>query len=223
VLVGPPGHDQILLASPIILEDHPTLAGESPGSLFDSTEIDEILTLRILTMTEEEKAEARATDPMAAQILDRSEHLTADEISRLHGTMRDPGVGAPPPLAVFEAVEDIPWWDPERDASVDPETDTVTIAGTRVGRGSLVLVHPARRADAQDLFFEGQTGRVTGVHFDVDGATHVSVVLVDDPAADLHDWYGRYLYFDPDELEPVGNVFGPQIATGSDQRKETRS
>ena len=112
----------------------------------------------------------------------------------------------------------MPWWDPERDAAVDPGTDAVTIAGTRVCRGSLVLLRPSRRADAQDLFLAGQTGRVTGVHFDVDGATHVGVVLVDDPAADLHEWYGRYLYFGPEELEPLGAT-----AARPDTRRETPS
>ena len=112
----------------------------------------------------------------------------------------------------------MPWWDPEREAAVDPATDAVTIAGTRVSRGSLVLLRPSRRADAQDLFLAGQTGRVTGVHLDVDGATHVAVVLVDDPAADLHEWYGRYLYFGPEELEPLGAT-----VAGPDTRRETRS
>ena len=79
----------------------------------------------------------------------------------------------------------------------------MVIAGVRVCRGSQVVVRPPRRADAQDLFYAGQRARVTSVHSDVDGETHVAVVLVDDPAADLHDWYGRYLYFAPDELQPV--------------------
>ena len=52
------------------------------------------------------------------------------------------------------------------------------------------------------------------MHFDVDGETHVAVVLVDDPAAELHDWYGRYLYFAPDELEP--------LAAAGDARFEER-
>ena len=73
----------------------------------------------------------------------------------------------------------------------------------RVGKGSRVRLHPGRRADAQDLFLAGQVARVTGVLFDVDGGTHVAVVLEDDPAADLHDWYGRYSYFAPDEIEPL--------------------
>lgn len=53
------------------------------------------------------------------------------------------------------------------------------------------------------MFFAGQVARVTAVLSDVDGGTHVALVLKDDPAAEMHDWYGRYLYFDPDELEPL--------------------
>ncbi len=84
------------------------------------------------------------------------------------------------------------------------------IAGVPVSRGSRVVVRPQRRADAQDLFFAGQIARVTGVHFDVDGSTHVAVVLEADPAADLQEWYGRYLYFAPEELEPMGPLTDPE-------------
>ena len=226
VLAGPVGSADTLLVSPIILEDHPRLADESVGDLFDSTEIDEILTLRILTMTDQERSQARATDPRAAQILDRSEDLSFDEMARMHGALRNPHAvdgpvptWNPPPEAIptWETVPDsraevpspgsranVPWWDPESDANVDPGVDTVMVAGQAVGRGSLVRLRPNRRADAQDLFFSGQIARVTGVHFDVDGATHVGVVLVDDPAADVHEWYGRFLYFAPDEIQPIG-------------------
>jgi hypothetical protein len=64
-------------------------------------------------------------------------------------------------------------------------------------------VHPNRRADAQDIFFSDMVAKVAAVLSDVDGDTHVAVTLVDDPAAEMHDWYGRYLYFAPDELEPL--------------------
>jgi hypothetical protein len=220
VLAGPAGQDDVLLVSPIILEDHPTLAAQSPGSLFDSTEIDEILTLRILTMTEQEKAEARATDARAGEIIDRSERLSAQEMAGLHGAMYAPSdAGSPGPVpAQGHGSAGVPWWDPESDAAVDPATDAVVVAGTRVSRGSLVVLRPGRRADAQDLFLAGQTARVTGVHTDVDGATHVGVVLVDDPAADLHEWYGRYLYFGPDELEPLGTT-----SVGPDTRRRTET
>ena len=89
VLVGDAGATDTLLSSPIILEDHPRIAPESPGDLFDGGEIDQMLVLNILSLTDEEKAEMRATDPRAAEILDRTEALTPEEIMRLHGTIRD--------------------------------------------------------------------------------------------------------------------------------------
>jgi hypothetical protein len=60
VLAGPPGEKDVVLVSPIILYDHPEIAEQSEGALYDSTEIDEILTLRVMTMTDEEKAQARS-------------------------------------------------------------------------------------------------------------------------------------------------------------------
>jgi hypothetical protein len=89
VLVGDPGATGTLLSSPIILEDHPRIAPESPGDLFDGGEIDQMLVLNIVSLTDEEKAEMRATDPRAREILERTEALTPEEIMRLHGTIRD--------------------------------------------------------------------------------------------------------------------------------------
>jgi hypothetical protein len=89
VLVGEPHERQTLLASPIILEDHPRIAPESPGDLFDGGEIDQLLTLNILSLTEEEKAEMRATDPRAREILERTEALSEGELMSLHGAVRD--------------------------------------------------------------------------------------------------------------------------------------
>jgi hypothetical protein len=216
-LAGVDGESDLLLGSPIILYDHPEVAPESTGALFDATEIDEILTLRVLTMTEAEKAEARATDPRAAAIIDRCEAMTPADLQQLHGIFRDPrgplgGPVGPRTVAgdgdgagdgTGEETGELPWWDPGTDASVDPGSDAVLVRGVPVRKGSLVRVHPSRRADAQDLFFADQVARVTAVLSDVDGGTHVALVLEDDPAADLHDWYGRYFYFAPDELEPL--------------------
>jgi len=77
-----------MLASPIILYDYPQLAPESPGDLFDSTEIDEILTLRILTLTDEEKRAAASLDPRARDLLERTESLAREQLMNLHGTIR---------------------------------------------------------------------------------------------------------------------------------------
>ncbi|HXF56495.1 MAG TPA: hypothetical protein VNO34_02775 [Actinomycetota bacterium] len=199
VLVGEEGRRDLLLSSPIILYDYPQVAPESPGDLFDATEIDELLLLRTMTLTEEEKREARATDPRAAAVIERAEHLPPDVLERLHGAVRYLRTAAEP-----EARERAPWWDPGEDASVSPETDAVEVAGVRVARGSRVRLRPgARPADAQDMFVAGRTARVEAVFFDVDGRAHLAVALEDDPGADLAAAYGRYLYFAPDEVEPL--------------------
>ena len=208
----------VVLSSPIILYDHPRVAPESPGDLFDAGEIDEILTLRTLTLTDEEKREARATDARAAEVIDRADAIPREVLARLHGAVRsltpvgqkpvgpervvaaaaEDGVG-PPPLPVPSA----PWWDPGADASVSPGTDAVLVDGVRVARGSRVRLHPrARGTDVHDMFLEGRSARVEAVLLDVDGSTHLAVTVDDDPGADLHRWYGRHHYFAPDEVVP---------------------
>jgi hypothetical protein len=88
VLVGEEGARDCMLSSPIILYDYPQIAPESAGDLFDGTEIDEILTLRIMTLTEEEKREMRGVDERARRILERTETLPAEQMLKLHGAMR---------------------------------------------------------------------------------------------------------------------------------------
>jgi hypothetical protein len=88
VLVGDAGQRDTMLSSPIILYDYPQIAPESPGDLFDGAEIDEILSLRILTMTEEEKREMRQSDQRARQILERTETLPEEQFMKLHGALR---------------------------------------------------------------------------------------------------------------------------------------
>lgn len=88
VLVGEEGQRDMMLSSPIILYDYPQIAPESPGDLFDGAEIDEILSLRILTMTDEEKQEMRQSDERARKILERTEALPAEHFAKLHGALR---------------------------------------------------------------------------------------------------------------------------------------
>ena len=177
------GSDAVLVA-PIILGDHPSVAPESAGDLFDATEIDEILTLRVITLTDDERAEARGTDPLAAAILDRCDAMTDSAMERLHGARRP----------------------------AEPMADSVDIQGVPVARGSRVLLRPSRSADAQDIFLAGQTAIVTRVYFDFDGETHVAVVLEDDPGRDLYDTTGRFFYFAPDELEPLAPAAGSRVS-----------
>jgi hypothetical protein len=92
VLVGDEDDRGTMLASPIILSDHPQIAPESPGNLFDSGEIDQLLVLSILAMTDEERRDMRDSDPRAREILERTEALTSEEIMRLHGAVREFGL-----------------------------------------------------------------------------------------------------------------------------------
>jgi hypothetical protein len=189
----------LLLSSPIILYDHPRIAPESQGDLFDATEIDEILSLRAMTLTDDEKREVRGTDQRAAELLARVDSMPPELMDRLHGTIRylrkvtEP---EPPPA-------DTPWWDPGNDSTVSPETDTVLVGSVAVGNGSRVRLRPGiRRADAQDMFLTGRLGTVVAVLSDVDGETHVAVAL-DGEEGEVQRAHGRYLYFSPDELEPL--------------------
>jgi len=178
VLAGDPRRRDLVLAAPIILYDHPEVAPESPGDLFDCTEIDEILTLRTRTLTEEEKREARAADPRVAALIDRVDALGDEALGRLHGAVRG-GVGSGAP-----------------DEGGRPAT------GGAFSPGDRVRLRPGRRrTDAQDMFLDGMAATVRSVAHDVEGRLCLAVTLDDDPAADLHLWHGRFHYFYGDEVE----------------------
>jgi hypothetical protein len=199
--------NRVMLSSPIILYDHPELAAESPGELYDGTEIDEILTLRTMALSDDEKAEARATDPRAAALLDRVDSMDPQVLARLHGTLRSPRPGPaaePPTLTEAGEIEgSVPWWDPDADASVSPDTDSVTIGGRPIARGSLVRLRPgARRSDAQDMFLVGRIAEVQAVLHDVENNPYLAVSLYRQPDEDLRIAHGRFLYFMTDEVEP---------------------
>jgi hypothetical protein len=89
VLVGEEGERNMMLSAPIILYDYPQIAPESPGDLFDGTEIDQLLIFNVLTLTDEEKEEMRASDPRAREILERTESLSQEELMNLHGAIRE--------------------------------------------------------------------------------------------------------------------------------------
>jgi len=252
VLAGPADCRDLMLSSPVILYDHPEVAPESAGDLFDATEIDEILTLRTLALTDAERREARATDQRAADLIDRLDGLPPEMLERMHGAIRylSPGPGktvdaprsagpdpaAPPkagpnpatpptftepPEGPAAGTPSQPWWDPGADTSVSPETDHVLVAGVRVARGSRVVMRPgARRTDAQDIFLTGREALVEAVLHDVDGQVHVAVSPVSDPLADLQRNHGRFLYFAPDEIEPVPVASGGGTGDDGEYREE---
>jgi hypothetical protein len=222
VLVGESAEDEqragMVLASPIILYDFPKVAPQTDTDHFDGTEIDELLTLSVLALPDAERDEARATDPRARAIVERAERFGAQEIARVHaGSLyqTQPFDGAPVTGTPFDGapVTGTPFgrrpfqgdsFDADPFAAIDvPSIDCVFVNGTKVTKGSAVRLHPKRRADVWDIFLEGKTATVRKVHQDVEDVLYVAVTVDDDPASDLHDWYGRSLFFYPDEIEPL--------------------
>jgi hypothetical protein len=209
VLAGPDDQASVILSSPIILYDHPQLAPQSESAFFDALEIDELLSLRTATLSEEEKREVRGTDPRTAALLREVEDMPPELWERLHGTVRyvdamTTSLAPPPSRSEPHAPPDVPWWDPGADGSVDPDHDSIDIGGVLVRRGSRVLLRPGtRRADAYDLFLAGREATVAAVLHDVDGNEHLAVSVDEDPGSDLKAAHGRYLYFAPDEVDPL--------------------
>ncbi len=88
MLVGTDGETDTMLSSPITLYDYPQIAAESPGEFFDGTEIDEMLVLRIMTLTEDEKQAAAAVDERVQALLTRIGSLSQEQMMGLHGAVR---------------------------------------------------------------------------------------------------------------------------------------
>jgi hypothetical protein len=189
VLVGEKtgGGADTMLSSPIILYDFPTIAPESPGELFDGTEIDEILTLRVLTMTDEEKSEMNQLDEKTRRILERTESLSRDELLGMHGEMRKTG-----------CLDDLFF-----DANTRPKS--VTIEGTELRAGDKVIVRPKGRADVMDIALEGKIAVIESIEQDAEDRVYLALVLDEDPGRDLGlaRQPGHRFFYGVDEVEPL--------------------
>ena len=182
VLAGRPGTRDVMPSSPIILYDYPAVAPESAGDLCDGTEIDELLTLRVRTLTDREKREARATDARAAAIVDRCEAASPEALGKLHGTVRS--------LESFLNPEDEP----------SPEAGWVDIGGARIRRGTRVRLQPVRPVDSMDICLQGRTATVSAVYRTLEDQPYVAVTLDEDPFGAEGVKYRRSLFFHPEEL-----------------------
>jgi hypothetical protein len=219
-----------MLSSPIILYDYPKIAPESAGSLFDGTEIDEILSLRILTLTEQEKLDARAVDEHARRLLERTEALPSDAFLAMHGMMRrelpnetKPAEGSPSPGGEGRGEGD-------RDARQPGQLHTNEVQvhgrspiefddffganrplkgirhdGAYFQPGTRVRLRPKARADAIDLALAGQVAVVEAVEQDMEGRIYLAVVLENDPGKDLGllRQPGHRFFYGLDEVEPL--------------------
>ena len=176
-----------IISSPIILYDYPKIAPESPGDLFDAAEIDEILTLRIMAMTDQEKREMRHVDEQARRILERTETLPDEHLLKMHGVLR----------GVRPLDEDF----------FNPATriKTVSVGGVQLQAGSRVRIRPKSRADVMDLALAGKTAVIEALECDAEDRIQLALVLEDDPGKDLGMMRqpGHRFFYGVDEIEPV--------------------
>jgi hypothetical protein len=194
VLVGDEGRRErdMMLASPIILYDYPKIAPESAGPLFDGTEIDEILTLRILTMTDEEKLEMRHVDELTRRLLERTETLPQKDLLTMHGVMRTtPSPGG----ADF----------PDFFGDHKP-LESVSFGANLLHAGDRVRIRPKARADVMDIALSGKTAVVQAIEQDLENRIHLALVLDDDPGRELgmDRQTGHRFFFGLDEVEVIG-------------------
>jgi hypothetical protein len=176
-----------MLSSPIILSDYPRIAPESAGDLFDGAEIDEILTLRIMTMTDEEKQEMRGVDEHARRLLDRTETLDQDHLLKMHGVMRA--------NRSFD----------ESFFGTSTRLEGVSLGDIYLRAGDQVRIQPRVRADAIDMMLTGKTAVIEAVEQDAEGKIHLALVLSDDPGKDLGllRQPGHRFFYALDEIEPL--------------------
>lgn len=219
VLAGDPALANRLLAAPIILYDFPQIAPESPGNLFDGTEIDELLTLRILTLADPEKQAMRCNEHTRI-LLERTESLANDQMSALHGTIR------PPPAARSQGPG-------VSSHALVPASRLLPPDSWSIKPGNRVIIRPQERADVLDLALDGKSATIVSIEQDFEGTVFYTVALDDDPGRDLgiEGKPGHRFFFRRDELEftgardltqpriliaGVGNIFHGDDAFGSE-------
>lgn len=199
VLVGEQGTHSMMLSSPIILYDYPQIGAESAGDLFDGTEIDEILSLRILTLTDAEKQELRETDARSAAMLDRTEALSPEAFARLHGTVRN-----------VEPANDWRIPTPGDWNGADLERDRVAIESVQVGgvplrSGDSVRIRPKRSADVMDLLLDGRAATIESIEQDYEERIYLALTVNDDPGRDFgtERFIAHRFFYSIEEVEPL--------------------
>jgi hypothetical protein len=185
--------DDAVMGAAIILPDHPQIAPESKGNLFDNTEIEEALLLHVHVLSDGERAEIEMSDdPALRAMLARADAATPQDFMALHGR-----------LEMKEKPELRAGYEPsgfKPDGELEVEIDGVV---HRVG--SRVRLQPGRGGDTLDSLLTGRVATIGKIFIDYDGRTYLGVTVDDDPAAELFGETGRFLFFGPEEVEVVGS------------------
>jgi len=184
--------DDAVVGAAIVLPDHPQIAPESRGGLFDSTEIEEALLLHVHALSDAERQEIERQDPAVREMVQRAAASTPQDIIALHGrvTLRDPQTDEPPS---------------EPPGLVDPRVgeEMADVDGVTFRRGGKVLIKPGPDADLQARMLDGRTATIERIFTDYGGKTHLGVTIDDDPGQDLMRETGRYLFFFGPEVEVI--------------------
>jgi hypothetical protein len=182
--------DDVVLGAAIVLPDHPEIAPESHGGLFDSTEIEEALLLHVQVLSDAERAEIDQQDPAVREMIARAAAATPEQIVALHGrvTVRDPHTTEPPS---------------EPPGLVDPRAgeEAAEVDGVTFRRGCAVVIRPRPDADLHARMLDGRRATIERIFTDYDGRTHLGVTIDDDPGQELMRETGRYLFFFAEEVE----------------------
>ncbi len=191
--------DSVILGAAIVLPDHPQLAPESRGNLFDNTEIEEALLLHVHALSDGERAEITAGDPAVREMVERALASTPDDIVRLHGLMRP----------VAEQAEQPPV--PPRPREEPATEREATIAGRTFRLGDQLMLRLADRVDTYDRLLDGRTATLERIYVDYDDRVHLGVTIDDDPGQELMRETGRFHFFFADEVELIrANTNGAQ-------------
>lgn len=196
VLVG--DQDAAVLGAAIVLPDHPELAPESLGNLFDNTEIEEALLLHVHALSDDERDQIAGQDPAVREMIERAESTTGDEIMGLHGRLTYTEPDADQQLADNGGPPKPP---PGLD-EIQGEKE-IAAAGTTVRLGDKIVLRPGTEGDVYDKILHGRTATVERIYRGYDERIYLGVTVDDDPGQELLRETGRFLFFFADEVEPV--------------------
>jgi len=190
--------DTAILGAAFVLPDHPAMAPESLGNLFDNTEIEEALLLHVQALSDSEREQISGQDEAVRDMIARAQGTTPEEIMRLHGRLEE--IEDKPP----QQRRDFAFGSEAEPGHPNPgESEVATERGT-VRKGGKVVLRPAPGGrDIYDTLLAGRTATVERIYFDYDDQIHVGVTVDGDASQELFRETGRYIFFKGDEVQPV--------------------
>ena len=174
--------DRVVLGAAIVLPDHPRIAPESLGGMFDNTEIEEALLLHVQALSDAEREQIAADDPAVREMIERAADATPEQVLALHGRLEEVSEPGHP----------------------NPGEQKLEVEGIVYRKGAKVVLRPGTERDVYDRMLVGRTATIERIYLDYEDGAHIAVTVDDDPAQELFRETGRYLFFRAGELEVSG-------------------